>query len=103
MKITDEQIQKHKARHKNIYLITVEGETKEEENIEFLFKQPDRKILAAAGKFAASNPLQAADIMMQSCLLEGDKNALEDTAVFTAVAAQFEEINKPRESAIKKL
>lgn len=103
MNLSQETIAKHKVRHTNIYLITVEPAEPDGERLEYLFKQPDRKVLAAAGKFAASDPMRAAEVMMDNCILEGDKKQLEDVAVFTAVAAQFEEINKPREAAIKKL
>lgn len=101
--ISPEQIARHKAKHKNIYLITVEPAEVDGEQAQFLFKQPDRKVLAAAGRFAATDPMKAAEVMLDNCLLEGDKLLLDDVAVFTAVAAQFEEINKPREAAIKKL
>jgi hypothetical protein len=86
----------------DLYLIEVPGDTPEE-TLQFVFKKPDRRALGAAAKFAASDPIRAAEVMIETCLCLGDKAALEDIGVFQAVSERFGEINKAREATLVKL
>lgn len=99
--MNSEVIAKYKARHADIYLVEVENG--EAETLEYLFKSPDRKTMSAAGKIAMTDPVRSMEVLIDNCLLEGDKKQLENSQVFQAVAEQFEVINKPREASIKKL
>lgn len=96
-------IEKHKRKYGEIYLVEVEGREPGDPPLEFLFRRPDRKTMAAAAKFAATDPYMATEIMVKNCLLEGDEKALEEPDVMAAVATQFEEIQKPRAARLKKL
>ena len=92
-----------KKQYGKVYEIRVAPEEEGEQDLVYYFRAPDRKILAASQKMASIDPLQAAEVIIKNCLIQGDENALEDMSVFQAVAEQFGEINKVRESQIKKL
>jgi hypothetical protein len=93
--------EKLKRQHgPHLHVVTVKGEDGE---LVFVFKRPDRSTLAAAAKFASTDPIRAAEVMIETCLVEGDKTALEDITVFQAVAEAFGELNRPREFTLVKL
>lgn len=71
--------------------------------LDYVFKMPDRKVLNAVAKVGQSQPFEASDIMLKSCMVYGDEAALEDIRVFSSVSAHFEEIMRPRQSSLKKL
>ncbi len=90
-----------KRKWGKIYLIEVENPNGEP--LEYVLRQPDRTIMAAVGKIANTDPFKAGVILVENCLLYGDKTALEDMTVFSAVAEAFEEVNKSRKATIKNL
>lgn len=99
--ITDEKVKELKRAHgADLFMVEVENG---DEPIELVFKKPTRQVMSASAKFAQSDPLKGAEIMIENCLVHGDKKWLDDLTVFTAVAEQFGEINKAREATLKKL
>lgn len=90
-----------KRKHGKIYLIEVENPGGAP--FEFVLRQPDRNIMGAVAKVANSDPFKAGVILVENCLLYGDKTALEDITVFSAVAEQFEKVNAARAATIKNL
>lgn len=99
----DKTINKWKRRHGGIFAIEVAPEGGAGEPLVFVFRKPDRAVFAASTKVAQSDPLQAADVMIRSCLLTDNAGELDDMSVFQAVADQFQEMNKAREATLKKL
>lgn len=90
-----------KRKWGKIYLIEVENP--EGTPLEFILRQPDRKIMSAVSKIANSDPFQAGIVLVENCLLYGDRKALEDVTVFAAVSQHFEAVNAARAATIKNL
>jgi hypothetical protein len=97
------EVQALKTKHGEIYEIEVQPGEIGGETLVFLFKRPDRKTLSATAKIAQSDPVQAAVVMLTNCLVWGEVKHFDDMAVFQSVSSHFEEINKARESTLKKL
>lgn len=91
-----------KRKHGRIFLIEVESDV-EGKPYEFILKMPDRKIMGAVAKVAHSDPFNAAFIMVENCLLDGDKTLLEDVSIFSAVSEQFEKVAQSRKATLKNL
>lgn len=90
-----------KRKYGKLYLIEVEnpgGST-----LEFVLRQPDRNVMGAVAKVANSDPFKAGVILVENCLVFGDKTELDDITVFSAVAEQFEKVNAARAATIKNL
>ncbi len=101
--MTENEIKKLKAKYGDIYQIEVDPEEEGGETLVFLFRAPDRAILGAASKLASTDLVKAAEVMINNCLLAGPKEELEKIPVFQAVSEQFERINEPRKSQLKKI
>lgn len=99
---TQGEIDALKRKHGKLFQVDVEPDGDAPALI-FLFREPDRKTMSATVKISQTDPLQAAEIMVKNCLVWGDAKELDNMAVFTAVSAQFEEINKARTATIKNL
>lgn len=90
-----------KRKYGKIYLVEVEDPSGTP--LEFVLRQPDRNVMGAVAKVANSDPFKAGVILVENCLLYGDKTALDDITVFSAVAEQFEKVNAARAASIKNL
>ena len=102
--LTPERIEALKRTHGELYCIEVAPEEGTEgEPLVFLLKKPTRQTMSAAGRFAQSDPMQAAAVMVENCLVEGPKEALDDLTVFSAVSEQFDALTAPRKATLKKL
>lgn len=50
-----------------------------------IFKQPDRKTIAVASTYMASNPLKYLELIAENCFVEGDKELLSDDDYFLSL------------------
>ena len=102
MKLNKEAIEKLKKEHGRVFEIVVELPNKENrespETTSFYFKQPDRQIIDATNKAAQRSEIKAAEVMINNCLLKGDKSLLKEIGVFMAVSEQLERILDKKKS-----
>lgn len=92
-----------KREHGQVFLVEVEPEKPGELPIQFVFKMADRKIMSASAKVAMTDPLASVEVMVKNTLVWGDKSALDDIRIFSAVSAQVERIHEPRTAKLKNL
>ena len=94
--ITQEQIDKWKKAHGEVYQIAVDG------NVGYI-KKPDRKTLSYAMTNAQTNPLSFAEIILENGWLGGDEAIKTDDGLFLAVAGQIDQVVAIKEAELKKL
>lgn len=99
-KLTDTQIKKLKAQHGQLYLVEVEGE---EQIHQFVFKMPSRNVISASAKVIEDDPIQSTEIVLENCIVYGDRKLFEDMSIFQAIGKHLHTIVQSRESTIKKL
>lgn len=94
MKFKKEQIEAWKAKHGDLYQISVEGKS-------CLLRRPTRKDISYAS--VVRDPMQLSETMLKQLWLDGDKEILEQDDLFLAVVAKMEEVMKIKEAEIKKI
>ncbi len=92
-----------KRKYGKLSIVTIDRENDDGniEELEFVFKQPDRKLMSAAAKMAKEDPLKSADVIIQNCLVAGPHEALDDLKTWLTVADQVQEMMKPYAARIK--
>ena len=96
MEATQKQIDAWKAKHGDVFQITVEDKHA------YLCK-PDRKILAFAMTKVQTDPLGFAEILVNNCWLGGDEEMKTNDAYFLAVTSQLDKLVEVKTSELKKL
>ena len=94
MRFKKEQIEAWKAKHGDLYQISVEGKS-------CLLRRPTRKDISYAS--VVRDPMQLSETMLKQLWLDGDKEILEQDDLFLAVVAKMEEVMKIKEAEIKKI
>lgn len=94
--ITAEQIQEWKAKHGDVFKITVE------DKVCFL-KSPDRKTLGYAASVGAKDPMRFNEIMLKGCWLGGDEEIQRDDTLFISAAQKLSELIEIKEATLEKL
>jgi hypothetical protein len=94
-KPTPEQIADLKAKHGDLFLITVEDKAA-------IFKRPTRKALSYAAKAGEKDPLAFNEVIMRDTFIEGDKELMEDDGYFLGAANQIAEIVSVKTSSLEK-
>lgn len=94
MDFKKEQIEAWKAKHGDLYQISVEGKS-------CLLRRPTRKDISYAS--VVRDPMQLSETMLKQLWLDGDKEILEQDDLFLAVVAKMEEVMKIKEAEIKKI
>ena len=95
--MTKEEINKLKKKHGTLWLITFE------DNKEVVVKKPSRQVLKLAMSKAQTDPLGFAEVILQNCMVGGDKEVAQDDDYFLSAAGQLEELMNVKSSEIKKL
>ena len=93
--VDQEQINKWKAVHKDVYAVTVDG------SICYL-KKPNRATMSHMATLA-SNPIRANEVLLNDTWLAGDESIKEDDDKFFGVTSQVAQIIEIIEAEIKKL
>jgi hypothetical protein len=75
----------------------------EGEEIIYIIKPADRKVMSASAKIAQTDNIAAVELMVKNTIVWGDVEALEDMRVLLAVAAQVEQYNAPKTAVLKNL
>ncbi|MBQ3804894.1 MAG: hypothetical protein II844_03680 [Prevotella sp.] len=94
MKIEQKKIDEWKAKHGDLYQISVEGKS-------CLLRRPTRKDISYAS--VVRDPMQLSETMLKQLWLDGDREILEQDDLFLAVVAKMEEVMKIKEAEIKKI
>lgn len=93
---TPDEIEAWKAKHKNVFAITVDG------HIGYV-KTPDRKTISYASTAGAKDPLKFNEILLKNCWLGGSDAIQTDDELFLGVGAKLNEIIQIKEAELVKL
>lgn len=93
--VDQEQINKWKAIHKDVYAVTVDG------SICYL-KKPNRTTIGHMATFG-NNPMRANEVLLNDTWLGGDEAIKVDDDKFLGVTSQLATIVEIKEAEIKKL
>lgn len=94
MKFTKEQIKEWKARHGELFEITVEDKS-------CILHRPTRKDLSYAS--AVKDPIKMSEVMLNALWVAGDEEIKEDDSLFLAAIQKMQDILEVKEAEIKKL
>lgn len=93
--VDQEQINKWKALHKDVYAVTVDG------SICYL-KKPTRATISHMATLS-TNPIRANEVLLNDTWLGGDETIKTDDDKFLGVTSQLATIVEIKEAEIKKL
>lgn len=96
MEATEKQIEDWKAKHKDVYQISVDGRT-------CYLRKPNRKELSYASMAGKNDPLKFNEVILNQCWLGGDEEIKTDDELFLGVSAQIATLVEVKEAEIKKL
>ena len=94
MKFTKEQIKEWKAKHGELFEITVEDKS-------CILHCPTRKDLSYAS--AVKDPIKMSEVMLNALWVAGDEEIKEDDSLFLAAIQKMQDILEVKEAEIKKL
>ena len=94
MNYTKEQVAEWKAKHGDIFEITVDGKS-------CILHKPTRQNLSYAS--VVKDPIKMSETLLKQLWVDGDKEILEQDDLFMAVVNKMEEVIKVKEAEIKKL
>lgn len=94
MKFTKEQVKEWKARHGELFEITVEDKS-------CILHRPTRKDLSYAS--AVKDPVKMSEVMLNALWVAGDEEIKEDDSLFLAAIQKMQDILEVKEAEIKKL
>ena len=94
MKFTTEQIKEWKAKHGELFEITVEDKS-------CILHRPTRKDLSYAS--AVKDPIKMSEVMLNALWVAGDEEIKEDDSLFLAAIQKMQDILEVKEAEIKKL
>lgn len=97
MEFSKEQIAGFKAKHGEVFKITVEsGES-------CLLRKPNRKELSYASMAGKSDPLKFNEIILNACWLAGDEAIKKDDTLFLSASAKIADIIEIKQAELEKL
>lgn len=94
MKFTKEQIKEWRAKHGELFEITVEDKS-------CILHRPTRKDLSYAS--AVKDPIKMSEVMLNALWIAGDEEIKEDDSLFLAAIQKMQDILEVKEAEIKKL
>ena len=94
MKFTKEQIKEWKAKHGELFEITVEDKS-------CILHRPTRKDLSYAS--AVKDPIKMSEVMLNALWVDGDEEIKKDDSLFLAAIQKMQDILEVKEAEIKKL
>jgi hypothetical protein len=93
---TKEQIEGWKAKHGDVFRITVDDKA-------CYLKKPGRKTLGYASLAGKENPLKFNEILLNDCWLEGDGEMKTDDTLFLSVSQKLAELIEIKSAELEKL
>lgn len=94
MNYTKEQVAEWKAKHGDIFEITVDGKS-------CILHKPTRQNLSYAS--VVKDPIKMSETLLKQLWVDGDKEIQEQDDLFMAVVNKMEEVIKVKEAEVKKL
>lgn len=94
MKYTKEQVKEWKAKHGEIFEISVEGKS-------CIVRRPTRRDLSYVS--VVKDPMKMSETMLTSLWVEGDEEIKTDDSLFLAAIQKLETVLEVKEAEIKKL
>lgn len=94
--VTPEQIAEWKAKHENVFCITIEDK-------KAYLKSPDRKTLSFASTLATSSPLKFNEVLLNGCWLGGDEEIKTNDTLFLSASSKLAELIEVKEALLEKL
>ena len=94
MKFTKEQVKEWKAKHGELFEITVEDKS-------CILHRPTREDLSYAS--AVKDPVKMSEVMLNALWVAGDEEIKEDDSLFLAAIQKMQDILEVKEAEIKKL
>ncbi len=101
-RISQEELDRLKAKYGDIYEISVPLDDEEKELVVAYFRKPDRTTLGAALSQEERNPMKGKEILLRSTFVAGDKRILEDDDLFISASLVANEMVQIRLAQIKK-
>lgn len=101
MQVTQEQIKDWKAKHGQIYKITVKDAANGDKSC--VLKQPTRQILGAASQAGKDNPMKFNEVILNNCWLGGDEEIKTNDMLFLSASQKIGEIIEIKEAELEKL
>ena len=96
MNFTQEQIATLKAKHGEIFRISVDGKS-------CLLRKPNRKELGYASVAGKDNPLKFNEVIFNACWLAGDEELRTNDTLFLSASAKIADIIEIKEAELEKL
>lgn len=94
MNYTEEQLKEWKARHGDLFEISVDGKS-------CILHKPTRKDLSYAS--VVKDPIKLTETLLNQLWVAGDEEIKTDDELFMAVSNRMDEVLKVKEAEIKKL
>ena len=94
MKYTKQQIEEWKAKHGELFEITVEGKS-------CILHRPTRRDLSYVS--VLKDPIKMSETMLNQLWVVGDEEIKTDDALFLAAIQKMQEVLEVKEAEIKKL
>lgn len=98
---TDTQIAEWKKQYGDVFEISVSDDDTDT-YVYGYFKKPSRQVIANAARFAAENPVKAAEITFNGCAIAVYKEMETDNELFFPSVAKLSGITQAKEAEIKK-
>lgn len=96
--VTEQQIQEWKAKHKDVYQITVDDKV-------CYMRKPNRKDLSYAmvASSGGKDIIKMQEVLLNNCWLGGDEEIRTDDEYFFAASAQVSGLMEAKNAELKKL
>ena len=95
MENKDSKLEQLKKKHGTVYEFNIDGKT-------CFLKKPDRNTLGYAMKKGQSNPMAIAEVILESCWLDGDEEIKTDDDLFLGVASKIDALVEIKAAELKK-
>lgn len=97
---TPDELAKMKSRYGRLFLVAVEAENEDQQELFFWFKHPDMKVISAFTKVSQADPISGMQVLFKNCLISaGMEKYADDPEVFLAVSEQLGDLVKKRKAS----
>ncbi len=101
--VSQAQIKRWKSQYGDVYAIEVKLDDKGKQKAVGYFRKPDLNIIAAASRFADTDPIKSGEVLLENCWLDGDDVIKTDDEAKMGVLTQLGKLFKIKEAEVKKL
>jgi hypothetical protein len=93
---TKDQIKEWKAQYGELFELDVDGRT-------IIVGKPNRQVAGLAMAKSRSNPLSMVEVVLENCMVWGDRSILEDAGALIGLQAHIDDIFQTATVSLKKL